>query len=196
MSKYILSETSWLEHRKDLPTSVPVTLETLWPLCPEKKGTVFLIGKTIETPRFTRSYGSDYTFSGTVSKGHPLPPELLALKEYVDKKYGSPEQGFDEILVNWYENGHHYIGFHSDSEIQLVPNSPIVSVSFGAERKFRIREKHTKRIVLDLPLTDRSVVVMGGTMQKEFTHEVPKIAGKKGEDVGPRVNVTFRQFKA
>jgi hypothetical protein len=35
---------------------------------------------------------------------------------------------------------------------------------------------------------------MGGEMQKHFTHEVVKIAGKKGEDVGRRLNITFRKW--
>lgn len=31
--------------------------------------------------------------------------------------------------------------------------------------------------------------------QREFTHEVPKIAGKKGEGAGRRINITLRAFK-
>ena len=35
---------------------------------------------------------------------------------------------------------------------------------------------------------------MGGDFQKEFTHEIVKVSGKKGENVGKRINLTFRQF--
>lgn len=44
-------------------------------------------------------------------------------------------------------------------------------------------------------MPDGTFLVMGGTFQKEFTHEVPKINGVKGENIGKRINITFRQFK-
>lgn len=37
-----------------------------------------------------------------------------------------------------------------------------------------------------------TVLVMGGKFNTEFTHEVPKIGGKKGEETGKRINITFR----
>ena len=43
-------------------------------------------------------------------------------------------------------------------------------------------------------MPNNTVVVMGGEMQKYFKHEIPKITGKKGENFGRRINITFRQF--
>lgn len=92
-------------------------------------------------------------------------------------------------------NGGQYIGKHSDDERQLVENSVIFSASFGQTRIFRIRNKKDKTIVQDIKLEDRTFVVMCGDMQKEFTHEIPKVSGKQGERLRPRINVTFRIFK-
>lgn len=89
-------------------------------------------------------------------------------------------------------NGHHYIGKHSDDERQLIPNSPIFSASFGAERVFRIRDKADGSIVRDVVMTDNSFVLMGPGMQKRFTHQVPKITGNKGAATPARINVIFR----
>jgi alkylated DNA repair dioxygenase AlkB len=100
---------------------------------------------------------------------------------------------FNQMFVNWYKDGNHYIGKHSDDEKQLRKDSPIVSVSLGATRKFRIRKKGEKGF-RDILLPHGTVIVMGGKFQKEFTHEVPKIIGEKGKKVGPRINITFRQF--
>ena len=97
-------------------------------------------------------------------------------------------------MINWYANGHHYIGPHSDDETQLVNDSQVLSLSLGAERIFRIREKKSKQVVQDISMPHGTVVVMGGMIQNQYTHEVPKINGKKGEDVGRRINITFRQF--
>jgi alkylated DNA repair dioxygenase AlkB len=61
-------------------------------------------------------------------------------------------------------------------------------VSLGAERVFRIRAD--KKIVLDLKMPDNSYVIMGGKMQQQFTHEVPK--SKKV--IERRISITFRKF--
>lgn len=75
----------------------------------------------------------------------------------------------------------------------MVPLSPILSLSFGATRKFRIRDKNDK-IIKDIDLHDSDIIVMCGNMQKEFKHEIVKVSGEKGAKVGKRINITFRQF--
>lgn len=183
----------WIRDYGLLPDYISIKFEDLWKLCPTERGTVYILGNLIETPRFTRSYGVDYAFAGTVSEGYPLPDILVPLKKYIDNTFGNG--GKFNVLVNWYPDGHSYIGKHSDDERQLVPDSPIISLSLGAERKFRIRRKGDKPdIILDLPLVNRKLVMMGGKMQKFFTHEIPKISGKKGSETGPRINITFRRF--
>ena len=53
------------------------------------------------------------------------------------------QNNFNGILVNHYCDGNQYIGAHSDDEKELGTNG-VVSISYGSERKFRIREKKTK----------------------------------------------------
>ena len=145
----------------------------------------------------------------------------LPSQSSVEDRHGSPSspcvtpstEGGDptpwllnSALVNWYRNGHDYIGAHSDRQANglLLVGSPIVSVSYGAERTFRIRPMrsqaeydvgHRVAVVRDIPLRHGTVVVMGGMMQEFFTHEVPKVGGDKGGRVGARVNVTMRCFR-
>lgn len=68
-------------------------------------------------------------------------------------------------------------------------------MSFGETRKFRIRNKNTKKITHDIELTDGTIVIMCGETQKYFTHEIVKVQGKKGLSTGKRISVTFRKFK-
>lgn len=106
-----------------------------------------------------------------------------------------PNPAFNQALVNYYMDGTHYIGKHSDDERQLKSDSPVFSASLGQERVFRIRYKTDGIIARDIPMEDGSFLMMCGDMQKEFTHEVPKVMGTKGALLKPRINVTFRIFK-
>ena len=46
---------------------------------------------------------------------------------------------FNSVLGNLYRNGSDSMGLHSDDEKELGSDPVIVSVSFGAERKFKIK---------------------------------------------------------
>jgi len=91
--------------------------------------------------------------------------------------------------VNWYQDGTHYMGAHSDDERDLSPQAAIYSFSFGATRTFRIINKATSEKT-DLLLKHGSLLVMGGAMQQEFKHALP--ATKKCK--ASRVNFTIRSF--
>ncbi|KAI9917371.1 hypothetical protein PsorP6_013212 [Peronosclerospora sorghi] len=47
-------------------------------------------------------------------------------------------------LVNWYENGNHYIRPHADDERDMMVYSPIVALSSGAARRFVFTRKTSK----------------------------------------------------
>ncbi len=90
--------------------------------------------------------------------------------------------------MNKYINGNDYIGAHSDDETSLDKCS-VVCISYGAVRKFRIKDKKTKKTVIDIPTISNNILHMGGDFQKEFTHEIP--IEKKIKEV--RYSFTFRK---
>ena len=187
-----LRNDSWLSTAELPQELLDIDFDEMWEKHPEQYAQVKIAGKLINTPRWSQSYGKGYMYSGVEHDGIEVDPIFQPILEWANTLgYGN----FDQLLVNWYENGLHYIGAHSDAEGDLVKGSAIVSISYGTERKFRIRNKQTKEILLDVPLVNGSVVVMGGKFQKELTHEVPKIGGKKGLATGRRINITLRQFK-
>jgi alkylated DNA repair dioxygenase AlkB len=94
---------------------------------------------------------------------------------------------FDRLLINRYENGTDYIGSHSDKEV--YPGDPVVSICYGATRTFRIRDKITKNIVLDVPHQHGTLLVMAGNFQHEFKHEIPV----QKRVYGTRISVTLRR---
>jgi alkylated DNA repair dioxygenase AlkB len=46
----------------------------------------------------------------------------------------------------------------------------------------------------DITANNGTMIIMRGTMQQHFTHEAPRVIAAKGEAMGPRINITFRQL--
>lgn len=180
--RHHLSSTAWYDI-DTLPESISPDFDTIWKLCPEERETRKLFGKVVTVPRFSRNYGVDYQHSGKVHKAERVPDALSAILEYVKHTYGG---SYEQMLINWYVNGNDSIAMHSDDEKGIQPDSPIVSVSLGETRTFIVENKRTKDKI-KLPLVSGSVLIMGGTFQKDYLHGIPKEKNKER-----RVNLTFR----
>lgn len=151
------------------------------------KPPIQLYGKTVYQQRdigFFSDESIGYYYSGQLAKAKPLQPHSAELMKLINARYGTNYNG---ILVNKYDDGNNYIGDHSDDEKNLDKGG-VISISHGAVRKFRIREKLTKKIIMDIPTTSNSIIHMGGNFQKEFTHGIPVEKKVKGV----RYSLTFR----
>lgn len=191
MQKIELTPRSWMLIGQ-IPDSIELPFAELWSLKPTIRSQVKVFNKKYDAPRWSNHYLKPYKYSGVVHGAQPLPSALEPLFSWAKEEL---ETEFNQGLINFYDDGNDYIGRHSDNEPEIVPCSSIFSCSFGATRTFRVRDKITRKIVHDLKLTDRTFIVMCGRMQMEYTHEVPKISGRRAQLVGPRINVTFRCFK-
>jgi alkylated DNA repair dioxygenase AlkB len=149
---------------------------------------IILFGKTAHQHRSVGFFSNDtigYQYSGTTAPSQPLTPCLASLLTQVNELF---ESSYNGILINFYSNGSDYIGAHSDDERFLGPLG-VISLSYGTTRKFRIRDRSTREIVMDVPVPSGALLHMGGDFQKEFTHEVPM---EKRIREG-RYSFTFRQ---
>ena len=126
-----------------------------------------------------------YYYSGQLERSKPLGHNCLKLMQLLNERFGLKNNAF---LVNKYVGGENYISDHSDNE-KNIDEGGVIAVSHGAVRKFRIRDKLTKKIVLDIPTISDSIIHMGGAFQEEFTHGIP--VEKKVE--GVRFSFTFRK---
>ena len=77
------------------------------------------------------------------------------------------------------------MGMHADDEPEM--GNVIGSLSLGATRTFRIRHNRTKE-TRSFPVGNGTLIIMAGTMQQFWKHEIPKTK----ETVGERINLTFR----
>lgn len=150
---------------------------------------IIIFGKKCKQHRSVGFYsdisrGYNYSTSKTPAKKmHPCLRELLI---YVNDKFN---YDFNGILINKYLNGLDYIGKHSDDERNLDKTVGVVALSYGATRKFRIRNKFTNKIVIDLLSEKNKIIQMTGDFQNEFTHEIP--IEKNIKDI--RYSFTFRK---
>ena len=128
-----------------------------------------------------------YRYSGADKPCQPWTPLLLKLKTLVEKRAGAK---FNVCLANLYPNGKSSMGWHADNESQLIPGSPIASLSLGAPRDFDLKHKRSGD-KLRLHLTSGQLVVMGGVIQQHWLHAIPKRLRVKEA----RINLTFRLMR-
>ncbi len=135
-------------------------------------------------PRLTASYGDEgvtYVYSGTVNKALPWTPTLREIKRRIEAVRGR----YNYCLLNRYRSGADSVGLHADDEPGM--GNVIGSLSLGATRTFRIRHNTTKE-TRTFPVGHGTLIIMAGTMQQFWKHEVPKTK----EHVGERINLTYR----
>ncbi len=161
-----------------------------------------IFGKRIVTARKVAWYANNengydypYRYSGTTKYALNWTPELLELKQLVEKKTG---ETFNSCLLNLYHNGSEGMVCQSDGETELKKNGAIASLSLGAERKFAFKHKRDsasakgpnekKQEVVSLLLEHGSLLVMKGQTQTYWMHRLPPT--KKVHS--PRINLTFR----
>ena len=154
---------------------------------PWKQEEITVYDKTHLTPRMTVWYGKRRDPQRPV---RPLTPTLELIKKRVEETSGI---SFTSVLVNLYRDGKDGVGWHRDHERELGPKPIVASVSFGETRPFEIRHKFNKQInKMRIPLNHGSFLLMAGTMQHFWEHQIPKTA----KEINPGINLTFRFVKA
>jgi len=149
---------------------------------------ITLFGKTHLQPRLTALYGNNeksYTYSNITMHPKIFTKDLLKIKEFVEKHL---KVKFTSCLANLYRDGQDSNGWHADDEKELCEEPIIASVSFGTERVFHFKHKLDKNLKIKLVLEHGSLLVMKGTTQKFWLHQLPKTKRK----IGSRINLTFR----
>lgn len=112
-------------------------------------------------------------------------PIVSQIKEHFETKLNTR---IDYCLMHLYPDGEVGIGYHMDKEAM---NDIVISVSFGATRKFRFRKIADKSgFESELSLKGGDVVIMKDNCQRVLKHSVPIERTVKS----PRINLTFRKW--
>ncbi len=149
---------------------------------------VSMHGKLIPIPRLQSWYGdqeSTYSYSGITLPPQAWTEELLQIKQQIETL---TQQRFNSVLANYYRDGSDSVSWHRDNEPELGNDPVIASVSLGETRQFQLRHKSRKYETIKLNLPHNSLLLMAGSLQHHWYHQVPKTK----KVVGPRINLTFR----
>lgn len=155
-----------------------------------KQEGMMMYGKPVLFPRLMAWYGdagSSYAFSGRRYEPAAWTKELQEIREQVAGPAGLV---FNSVLLNLYRNGNDSMGWHADDEPELGQDPVIASLNFGATRRFMFRHRQAG-LRYELNLTHGSLLIMRGSLQHHWQHQVPKTAKPMGE----RINLTFRVIK-
>ncbi|WP_420573423.1 alpha-ketoglutarate-dependent dioxygenase AlkB [Kordia sp.] len=162
--------------------------EKIWDTHPEEFHTVKMYGKEILTPRWQQAYGKNYSYSGSKNNALPIPELFKIFLEWSQKNVDARLNG---LLLNWYDGQKdHYIGPHRDDTRDLIHNTPIVTISLGQERIFRMR-KYGEKGFKDITIRNSGIIIIPWNTNLKWTHEVPKF--KKYD--GKRISVTLRAYQ-
>ena len=160
--------------------------ETAW-----QQDQIKVFGKVYDQPRLTALYAnnnSPYSYSNITMYPSPFSATLLEIKEKVEQQL---KKEFTTCLLNLYRHGQDSNGWHADNEKELGKNPIIASVSLGAERMFHMKHRTDNSQKIKINLTHGSLLVMSGSTQHYWLHQIPKTK----KYVEERINLTFRILK-
>lgn len=160
--------------------------ETSW-----QQDDIKVFGKTYKQPRLTALYAENekpYSYSNITMLPKPFTPLLKEIKADIESVSGL---SFTTVLLNLYRDGSDSNGWHSVDEKELGINPAIASLSLGEARWFHLRHKQDKFQKSKVELAYGSLLLMQGSTQHFWKHQLAKTARK----VGPRINLTFRLIK-
>lgn len=165
--------------------------EKLMQQTPWQHDSITLFGKKHLQPRLTAFYGAEdlsYSYSNLKMNNLEWTKTLLELKAETEK---AADANFNSVLINLYRDGKDSNGWHADNEKELGLNPEIASVTLGSERFFHLKHIHNPENKTKIKLENGSLLVMKGSTQHFYKHQIPKTA----LEVGPRINLTFRMIK-
>ncbi len=148
-----------------------------------------IFGQWVDCPRLSAWYGDPgamYSYSSLSLTPKAWTPTLLEVRNQLAETIERP---FNSVLLNLYRNGNDSMGWHSDDEWELGLNPVIASISLGDSRMMKFRHRSDPEVSkYALELSSGSLLIMAGTTQKFWQHEIPKTK----KSVGDRLNLTFR----
>lgn len=148
---------------------------------------IFIFGRWVKVPRLMCWYGDKeafYQYSHVVHQPLPWTALLRNIQRDIEQASGYT---FNSVLGNLYRNGHDSMGCHADDEKELGRNPAIASLSLGDSRLLKFKHQYSNRR-LDVLLEHGDLLLMAGTLQHHWQHQLPKTRLHKTE----RINLTFR----
>ena len=181
IARHQLDPACWVDHLPRWLGGSDQVFAELVARIPWRQRRVQMYDRMLDEPRLTWWWDDD---DGAAAV--PL-PVLHDVGDALSRRYG---RCFDSIGLNFYRHGQDSVAWHGD-RIRHTQRDPLVAiVSVGAPRPFLLRPRGGGSS-LSFLLGQGDLLVMGGAMQHDWEHSVPKVAA-----AGPRISVTYRHDMA
>ena len=142
-------------------------------------------GRTGRLPRWLVNYGERaYDHSGLRFELYAYTPLLLELKALAEGLAGEVSNA---LLVQLYRDGEQWLDWHADDSPLVGTDPVIVSLSFGAARRFLLRPRSGEGERLELVLGSGDALVLRGDLQRTYVHKVPREPDVRA----PRIHLGF-----
>lgn len=128
-----------------------------------------------------------------------MPTPFQSFLDFLNEK--EPVDKYNQVIVNWYENGKDYIAPHSDCQNKMIPNAGITIITLCEDEQFtrllKITPKKLKNELnnnlysqVKIKLKHGCIITMHGDTQNNFRHSIPK----DFDNHTSRISLTFRKF--
>ena len=120
-----------------------------------------------------------------------LGKELKLLMDKINEKIlkeSNEKDKFTSCLLNKYETGDNYLGYHSDKDA-LGYNNAVCTISIGESRDILFKNIKTGEM-RKIELRNSDLCLMFGKCQDQWKHSIPKRKNKK-----LRISITYRCIK-
>jgi alkylated DNA repair dioxygenase AlkB len=175
LRRIALDETSWLDHLPRWLDGSDHVFAELVARLPWRQRTVPMYDRLVQEPRMVWWW--------TAEDGPSPLPLLEEIGRALSRHYG---REFDSIGCNYYRTGTDSVAWHGDRMRHTQVDPLVAIVSVGAPRPFLLRPRGGGHSMSYL-LGQGDLLVMGGAVQHDWEHTVPKIAV-----AGPRISITYR----
>jgi len=189
---YVLYDENFLT--KELADEYYDILNDLLTFNTKLQSRVKIMGRYIDIPRQQVAYGNAgtyYNFSGNKVYARGWNDDagqyIYKIKEKIETYTG---RQFNFVLINQYNNGDQYIGYHADDEDDLGDKPTIVGLSLGSVRDMSFKHNITGK-TFNVKLAHGSLYQMVYPTNSNWKHSIPK---RKNID-SPRISLTFRNIK-
>lgn len=125
-----------------------------------------------------------------------MPPEVKRIGYACGQMFGIIPP--NSCFANKYLNNRDHLGWHSDDDPNIDHRFPILSVSFGQERKIEFRRKprdqedfEAVQNITEVLMECGSVTYMPPGFQQTHQHRIPK----GNFEMEPRISLTYRWLK-
>ena len=139
-----------------------------------------------------KKFRRNYMFSGLNDSQNreSLPEIFMPYLQYVNQIFEEP---FNQVSINWYDDGSQYIPLHVDCEEFMGGDKSIAILTFNEndeEARDLVLKRFDDKTEIKIPLLHGSIFTLTSEMQKIYKHGI-----RKDDSKGRRISLSFRKFE-